>query len=57
MRPGLIEELQEMPREELRTLIALAAGIHAHRDQDGGHQVARVFANVRAQLLTKREVN
>jgi hypothetical protein len=36
IRPDLIQELNDLPTEDLRQVIAHAAGIHAHRDGDGG---------------------
>jgi hypothetical protein len=41
--PDLIQTLNELNREDLRKVIAHAAGLHAHRDGDNGDQVRRVL--------------
>lgn len=48
--PELVRELQQMPSEDLRQVITFAAGIHAHRDGDGGTQIATALERVASRL-------
>ena len=50
MRPQLLQELWDMPREELREVIAHAAGIHAYHDGDGGRQLGEALERIRTAL-------
>lgn len=45
-----IQTLHDMPREELREVIAHAAGIHAHRDGDGGGLIAEALRRIADRL-------
>lgn len=54
MRPDLIQELHDMPSEELRLLIAHAAGIHAGRDGDGGLLMAQAMRRIADRLELRR---
>lgn len=51
--PGLIQELHDLPSEELRLVIAHAAGIHAHRDNDGGALMADALRRIADRLDLK----
>lgn len=53
IRPDVIQDLHDMPSEELRELIAHAAGIHAHRDGDGGLVMADALYRVADRLTGK----
>lgn len=44
--PQDIQDLHDPPSEELRELIAHAAGIHAHRDGDGGLRISDALRRV-----------
>jgi hypothetical protein len=50
LRPDLIQELNELPSEDLRQVIAHAAGIHAHRDGDGGLVTADALRRIADRL-------
>lgn len=45
-----IQHLNDLSKEELRELIAHAAGIHAHRDGDGGALMARALTRIADRL-------
>lgn len=47
---ALIQTLNDMPREDLREVIAHAAGIHAHRDGDGGGLIASALRRIADRL-------
>lgn len=53
LSPAQIQDLNDMPGEDLRDLMAHAAGIHAHRDGDGGALVAQALRRI-ADRLTYR---
>jgi hypothetical protein len=48
--PDLIQQLNDLTREELRQVIAHASGIHAHRDGDNGEQIAEALARIACRL-------
>jgi predicted TPR repeat methyltransferase len=50
IRPDLLQDLHDMPSEDLRQLIAHAAGIHAHRDADGGGLMAQALRRIADRL-------
>lgn len=50
IRPEDIQDFNDRTSEELRELIALAAGIHARRDGDGGALVATCLRRVADRL-------
>lgn len=50
--PDLIQDLEDLPSEELRELIARAAGIHAYRDHDGGTAIVAVLSRIAQALVT-----
>ena len=50
LTPETIQELHDLDSEDLRQLIAHAAGIHAHRDQDGGIQIGDALIRVAFRL-------
>lgn len=51
--PELIQQLNDLPSEDLRLVIATAAGIHAHRDGDNGEVIAQALARIAARLALK----
>lgn len=48
--PDEIQSLHDRPSEELRELMAHIAGIHAHRDGDGGALIATTMRRVADRL-------
>lgn len=46
----LVHDLNDMPNEHLRILMAHAAGIHAHRDGDGGKLIAEALHRIADRL-------
>lgn len=48
--PADIRALKDRSSEDLRQLIAHAAGIHAHRDGDGGALIACALERVAERL-------
>lgn len=48
--PELHRALSDLPNEDLRQVIAHAAGIHAHRDGDGGVQMAEALRRIADRL-------
>jgi hypothetical protein len=51
--PAQIQDLNAMPSEDLRSLMAHAAGIHAHRDGDGGLLIADALHRIADRLESK----
>ena len=49
IRPDLIKELHDMSSEDLRLLMAHAAGIHVERH--GGEQTARAMTRIAYAIL------
>lgn len=50
MTPAVLDALHQMTPAELREVIAAAAGLHAHRDQDNGEAVATVLRRIADRL-------
>jgi hypothetical protein len=50
IHPDLHRLLTALPDEDLRQVIAHAAGIHAHRDGDGGKQMAEALRRIADRL-------
>lgn len=50
IRPEEIQALHDRPSEELRALMAHVAGIHAHRDQDGGRTIGTAMRRIADRL-------
>lgn len=50
LSPAQIQDLHDLPSEDLREMIAHAAGIHAHRDADGGILMAEALRRVSDRL-------
>lgn len=50
LRPDEIQALHDRPSEDLRALMAHIAGIHAHRDQDGGQIIATAMRRIADRL-------
>lgn len=50
MNPAILAYLTSAPADELRQVIAHAAGLHAARDQDGGKLVAVALRRVADRL-------
>jgi hypothetical protein len=46
IHPDLHRLLTALPDEDLRQVIAHAAGIHAHRDGDGGKQMGAALRRI-----------
>lgn len=53
LSPDQIQELHHRSREELRALMAHAAGIHAAKDGDGGVLIARTPRRIADRLEGK----
>lgn len=45
-----LKQLDNLANEELRELMAYAAGIHAHRDGDGGFLIATALRRIADRL-------
>jgi hypothetical protein len=50
LEPAFIQDLNDRPSEELREIIAHAAGIHAHRDGDNGEKMSEALARIACRL-------
>jgi hypothetical protein len=48
--PDVLRGLQATSNEQLRQIIAYSAGIHAHRDGDGGLAMADALERIAARL-------
>ena len=53
LSPAQIQDLHDLPSEDLRDLMAHAAGIHAHRDGDGGLVIAAALIRIADRLTCK----
>jgi hypothetical protein len=51
--PELHRHLSALPNEDLRQVIAHAAGIHAHRDGDNGERIGEALGRIVDRLTGK----